>query len=148
MSNETSKTCWQPVSPQEAEALWTTAQQSAYADIRDSLGGTTDSFWVVGEHGGQPFGVSVRKDRRISVFTLNTDRLVLPKLPKIRHASGSYSLLHFISDCVVNPETPNVCSEEGSSGYLSVCEACLSITQRSHIRCAMRWHRTIMKDRN
>ena len=60
MSNETSKTGWQPVSPQEAEALWTKAQ-SAYSDIHDALRGTACASLLLGDNSFA---------RRLARFTL------------------------------------------------------------------------------
>jgi len=103
---------WQPMSRQEAEALWTRLEP-INAGILNDLGGQVDGCWVVGEHGNEAVAVALMKDRRITAFEVQGDGPLLARLPKICYSDGPHSLVHFFRECLVNVENKLLCSDEG-----------------------------------
>src|SRR5664279_4818753 len=103
-------TDWQPMSRDEAEALWHRLE-SAKSDIPEDLQGRADGLWVVGEHGNQPVAVALLKDRRLAICSLQVEPL-FARLPKISYSGGPFSLYSFLRGCSVDLDNNMACSEE------------------------------------
>ena len=104
------KEAWQPLSLEEAEALWKQLE-SAKAEISKQMPEESADFWIVGEHGNLPVAVVLLKDRRLALVQL--DKLPTPRLPRIGHSAGPYSLYYCLGDICDRKEKPVRCPEAG-----------------------------------